>query len=366
MGIFRKRGKYYIDFYADGKRVRECVGPVSRRVAADALSVRKAEVAQGRYQLRARQRAPLFADFARDYLEFSRAHKAPRTAESDQTRMLHLAPFFGRYRLDEITRFLVDKYVYERRRSASRRGRPVSPATINRELAALKHMFTKAIEWGRAEKNPVRGVPMLKQDPPRQRVLSFEEEERLLRACAPHVRMAVLLATNAGLRLGEVMALRWRDIDLEGGILRVEHGKGNRRREVEINSRLRNELASYRGLAGRSDYLFFNERTGRPILDPKTAFRAAVRRSGIGPCRFHDLRHTFATRLVTAGADLVTVKELLGHATIEMTLRYSHPGRSERRRAVELLADGHHMDTTGAGGNLAGSAKILKTLTAHP
>lgn len=366
MGIFRKRGRYYIDFYADGKRVRECVGPVSRRVAADALSVRKAEVAQGRYRLRARRRSPLFADFARDYLDFSRAHKAPRTAESDQTRLLHLVPFFGRYRLDEITRFLVDKYACERRRSPSRRGKPVSPATVNRELGVLKHMFNKAIEWGRAEHNPVRGLRKLKEDPPRQRVLSFEDEERLLRACAPHVRMAALLATNAGLRLGEVMALRRQDIDLEGGILRVEHGKGIRRREVEINSRLRRELAHYLELSGRSDFLFYNERTGRPILDPKTAFRAAVRRSGIGPCRFHDLRHTFATRLVSAGADLVTVKDLLGHATIEMTLRYSHPGRSERRRAVELLADGHHMDTTGSGGDAAIPANSLKTMTAHP
>lgn len=93
-----------------------------------------------------------------------------------------------------------------------------------------------------------------------------------------------------------------------------------------------------------TEYLFYNDRTGKPILTPKTAFRAAVRRSGIPPIRFH-LRHTFATRLVSRGTNLVTIQQLLGHASIEMTLRYSHPGTSERRRAVASLSGGHHVET---------------------
>jgi integrase len=92
----------------------------------------------------------------------------------------------------------------------------------------------------------------------------------------------------------------------------------------------------------RSEHLFLNDRTGEPFLTLKTAFHAAIRRSGIGHCRFHDLRHTFATRLVNGGTNLVTVQQLLGHASIETTLRYSHPGATERRKAVALLSDGHH------------------------
>jgi integrase len=126
-------------------------------------------------------------------------------------------------------------------------------------------------------------------------------------------------------------------------------------RSIPINSILFQAISEYRkrretgrpsagdgtedACAPRGDYLFFNDRTGKPILDTKTGFQKAVRRAGIPHIRFHDLRHTFATRLVVRGADLATVSELLGHATIEMTMRYAHPSPDVRRRAVELLCD---------------------------
>ena len=360
MGIYLKRGKRFIDFYADGRRVRECMGRVSRRDAERALKARQGEVVQGKYQMRHKVACPRFDAFAAEYLKFSQAHKSPRSSAADQTRLIHLVPFFERYRLDEITRFLVEKYILHRRQSISRHGKTPANATINRELQGLRHMFNQAIEWGKAEKNPVRGIRFLKEPPPLMRILSGEEEERLLRAAAPHLRVAIVLALYAGLRHGEVLALCWKDIDLVNDVLTVELGKGGKRRQVEINSRLKAALVEYREHSV-SEYLFKGDWTGKPILSIKTAYLAALRRSGIAPLRFHDLRHTFATRLVTAGADLVTVQQLLGHASIDMTLRYSHPGARERRRAVALLSDGHHMDTTGDSVVPYDSAKSLKT-----
>ncbi len=345
MGIFQRRRKYYIDFYADGNRVRECVGLVSRRKALKALHVRQAEVVQGKYKFRRKDSDPTFEAFAERFLEFSKTHKSLRTSEADQTRMKHLLPFFGRYRLDQITPFLVDKYIHERRQAVTRRTLPVAPATINRELCVLRHLFNKAIEWGQTERNPVSRVRLLKEPPPMERVLTEDEEERLLDACCPHLRAAVLIALYTGLRLQETLHLRWRDIDFENDILTVVCGKGGKSGKVEINSWLKDELLQFRQIS-KSEYLFQNERTGKPILNPKTAFRNAVRRAGIGHIRFHDLRHTFATRLIRKGVDIVTVQNLLRHSTIAMTLRYSHPGASERRRAVSLLNNGHHMDTT--------------------
>ena len=190
----------------------------------------------------------------------------------------------------------------------------------------------------------MRKIRFLKEPPPIQQILTDEEEERLLQASAPHLQVAILVALNAGLRLGEVLALCWKNVDFVNDLLTIEHGKGDKRRQVEINARLKLALQDY-GKNCKSEYLFCSDHTGKPISSLKTAFLAAVRRSGIGPCRFHDLRHTFATRLVSRGADLVTVQKLLGHASIEMTLRYSHPGAKERREAVALLSDGHHMDT---------------------
>jgi integrase len=321
------------------------VGQVSRRKALNALSVRQAEVVQGKYKFRNKIPNPTFEAFSTRFLEFSKAHKSLRTAEADQTRMKHLLPFFGRYRLDQITPFLVEKYIHERRQAITRRKLPVGPATINRELCVLKHLFNKAIEWGQTERNPVRGIRFLKEPPPVERVLTEDEERRLLDAGCPHLRIAILIALNTGLRLLETLRLRWKDIDLVNDILTVVCGKGGKSGKVEINSRLKSELVQFRQFS-QSDFLFWNERTGKPILNPKTAFRNAVRRSGIGHIRFHDLRHTFATRLVRRGVDIVTVKNLLRHSTIAMTLRYSHPGALERRRAVSLLSDGHNMDTT--------------------
>jgi integrase len=389
MGIYLKRGKYYIDFYADGKRVRECVGKISRRKAENALKARQGEIVQGRYQMQRKRVSPTFGDFVTDFMEYSKAHKSSRGSESDETCLKHLTPFFGRYRLDQISSFLVEKYICERRGSTSRRGKPPASATINRELQVLKHLFNKAIAWEKAEKNPVRGIRFLKEAPLIKRVLSEVEESALLPTAAPHLRIAIILAINTGLRLGEILALRWKDIDLVNDLLTVEHGKGDKRREVEINSGLKAALLEFRKMH-RTEYLFFNEKTGKPILTPKTAFHAAVRRAGIAHIRFHDLRHTFASRLVAGGTDLVTVQHLLGHASIDMTMRYAHTGTSERRRAVALLderghqedttkslsqqavsqgmvsSDGHHMDTTGVSVVFFDSAKSLKTHNVRP
>ena len=191
----------------------------------------------------------------------------------------------------------------------------------------------------------MKGIRLLKEPPPVERVLTEDEEKRLLDACCPHLRVAILIALNTGLRLKEVLTLRWRDIDLVNDMLTVECGKGGKAGKVEINTWQRPRLSNSGRCCGQNTSLR-NDRTGKPILSPKTAFHNAVRRAGIGHCRFHDLRHTFATRLVTRGADLVTVQNLLRHSTIAMTLRYSHPGAIERRQAVSLLSDGHHMDTT--------------------
>lgn len=357
MGVFLKRGKYFIDFYVNGKRVRECVGRISRRKAESALKARCGDVVRGRFQLKQEIVSPSFETFAAEFLEYSRAHKSSRSAAADETRLLHLIPFFGRYRLDQIGSFHVEKYIHERRKAVTYRHKPVANATINRELAVLKHMFNKAIEWKKAEGNPVRGVRYLKEPRPPDRVLSESEEELLLKASVPHLRLAILLATNAGLRRSEALMLHSRYVDLVNDVLMVER-KGGKWLHVEINPRLKAALQAHLREHGEG-YLFFNPKTGKAIIDVKTAFKAAVRRSGIAHCRFHDLRHTFGTRLDARGIGIATIKDLMGHSSVEMTMRYSHPGATERRRAVASLCDGHHMDTTSALMPSTDSAKVL-------
>jgi len=293
------------------------------------------------------------------------SHPAP-TPQTYESRLKRLEPFFGKYRLSQISPFLVEKYIRERRSQVTYRKTCVSAATVNRELSVLKRMLNLAMEWGKAETNPVRQVKFLKEEQKPDRVLSDEEEERLFVSCASHVKMAILLALHTGMRLGKVLNLSWPDINLREGFITVIKAKGGKMRSIPINQVLREALCEFRKTKGKGKYLFFNDRTGKPIQDIKTGFVKAVRRAGIPHCCFHDLRHTFATRLVMAGVDLPTVSELLGHSSIEMTMRYAHPSPENKRRAVELLCDGHYLDTRRQSTDQTDSAKLLNLHSMRP
>ena len=140
------------------------------------------------------------------------------------------------------------------------------------------------------------------------------------------------------MRKGEILSLRWDNLDLKHGfiLLNQDQTKNSERREIPINNTLKGIL---QGLTRRLDipYVFYDSITGKPFQDVKRSFKTALRRAGIGDFRFHDMRHTFASHLVMAGVDLVTVKELLGHKTLTMTLRYAHLAPSHKVKAVDVL-----------------------------
>jgi integrase len=259
----------------------------------------------------------------------------------------------------------IDPYQVERWRSARRRaGR--APTTINRDLASLRSALAKAVEWGMLKEHPLRTVKAAKTDPlERIRYLSAEEAQRLRaglvardtlmrearrsgnawradRQCEPlptidtdgfgdHLTPLVLTALNTGLRRGELTSLTWADIDLEGGSLTVRSWatKSRLSRTVPLNSEVREVLTRWR--RQHPDGRVF------PVKDVKTAFSALKRAAGLPNFRFHDLRHTFASNLVMRGVDLNTVRELLGHADIKMTLRYAHLAPAHKAEAVERL-----------------------------
>ena len=148
------------------------------------------------------------------------------------------------------------------------------------------------------------------------------------------------------MRRGEILNLRWSDIDLDRRQLTIRDSKNGESRTVEINSHLADTLGS---LERRSDSpLVFPSRHGQAYNDIRASFLAACQKAGITAFRFHDLRHTFASHLVMKGIDLTTVKELLGHKTIQMTLRYSHLSQGHKKKAVEIigsLCDGDFLET---------------------
>jgi len=212
-------------------------------------------------------------------------------------------------------------------------------SSCNGTIGLLKRMFTKAVEWEMVEEEVlkrVRRVKPLQDNSRRMRYLSKEECPALINSCDPHLRPIVITALNTGMRKGEILSLKWDNVDLRHGFILLDVTKNGERREIPINDTLR---VSLQGITRRLDipYVFFDQCIGKAYQDVKRSFKTALRRTGIKDFHFHDLRHTFASHLVMAGVDITTVKELLGHKTLIMTLRYSHLAPAHKVKAMDIL-----------------------------
>ena len=166
--------------------------------------------------------------------------------------------------------------------------------------------------------------------------MSREEEEKLLRNASPYIQDIIRFGLNTGLRIGEIFSLQWANVDLEKNILNVFAQKTQKSRAVPINTEARKVL-EYWALGKRNEFVFYNPETGTPFVDLKAGFGLACRKSGIEGVTWHTLRHTFASRLVAQGVDIVTVQQLLGHSSITVTMRYTHTNLDSKRAAVARL-----------------------------
>lgn len=332
MGVYLKGENWYIDYYVNGRRKREKVGP-SKKLAETVLKKRKVEIAEGKFLDIRKEHKVKFEEITSMYLELHAKPNKKSWHSDDDTIKLLKKHFGGRY-LSEITPLLVDKFKMER-------ARKVSPATVNRNLACLKCIFNKAIQWGKAENNPVRQVKLFKEDNKRIRYLEKEEIIKLLAKCHGHLKAIVIIALNTGMRKGEILGLKWHDCDFRHNIIYLYNTKNGEKREVPMNEQVRTTLIKVRKHL-ESPYIFCNK-AGKPYGDIKKSFLTALDKAGIIDFHFHDLRHTFASHLVMSGVDLNTVRELMGHKSLEMTLRYSHLSPDHKQRAVDVL--GQRMDT---------------------
>ena len=346
MGIYSKKDKdgkmrWYIDYYYDGKRMRKSVG-TSKTLAEKALAVRKTEILQGKYNLKSKLKSPFFEVFTPEYLEYSKAHK--RSYRRDVDIIKALMPYFKGYRLSQITPEMIEKYKLKRMEV-------VAKSTVNRELDTFSSLFNRAIEWGKTETNPLKIVKDFKVDNRMERILSREEELRLLKEAPDNLRPILLVALHAGMRLGEILNLPWEFVDIQQGVITVTKTKSGKERKIPMNYILKDIFTELDRKKDNLKWVFFNNKTGKPVGWVKTSFRTTCKKACIEGLRFHDLRHTFATRLILNGVDIVTVKELLGHSEIQTTMRYSHPTPLSKTLAVDTLADGisskhgHFMDT---------------------
>ena len=331
-----KNGKtrWYMDYRdVNNKRIQRVAKKAqSKEEALIELQEEVAKEFNKEYGKKRKREKITFRDFSKIY--FERYGKKKRSWERSDKSYLraNLIPYFGHLLLSEIDSFLIENYISKRIEDG------VKESTINRELACLRKMFNKAIDWEFVTENPISKVEFFSEkDNLKERILTEEEEDRLLDTSSEHLQPILIVALNTGMRLGEILNLEWRQINLDAQKIRVEKTKSGKIRFIEINTFLLQEFLKLRSKSGNGQFVFPNPETRRPYRDIKKAFKGACKRTGINGLRFHDLRHTFATRLIEKGVDLITIKDLLGHSTVKITERYTHSNREQKRRAVELL-----------------------------
>ena len=248
----------------------------------------------------------------------------------------------GDYTLADITTALLVQYRDELARGETSRGTPRSPATVCRYLAALSHAFSIAVtEWQWLEASPMSKVKKPTEPRGRVRFLDDDERTRLLNACKESSNTwlypCVVLALSTGMRQGELMGLKWPDVNLKAGFLILHQTKNGERRRIPLAGlglALLVEQAKVRRLD--SDLLFPGTRHKDHPIDLRTPFETALKAAGINDFRWHDLRHCTASYLAMNGASLGEIAEVLGHKTLGMVKRYSH------------LSDSHVSNVVGA------------------
>ena len=335
MALYRRTtsGPWYADYFDQfGKRKRQSLKTTNKREAERRLRriLNRAEDIKLGVARPEPPKLVTFGEFADKYLRHH-ASKKQDGGKMDRSRLQnHLRRRFGTRPLAEIHREDVARY------QADRMMEKAAPATVNRETQLLKSIYSRAIDWGFAYENPARGVKLLRENNNKERVLSQEEEEALLGGARasrqPKLVPFIILALNTGLRRGELLRLEWRDVDLEHRALVVQRSKSGKSRRVPLNSVAMGAVEELQPEAAGRLFDF-----GTQVS--KTTTKAAER-AGLVGVTLHTCRHTFCSRLVARGADLVTVQTLAGHATIVTTMRYAHDVAT--KEAVALLEPGRN------------------------
>lgn len=328
--------RWYVDYFdRKKKRVREAVRfAQTLKEAVVALTEKVRMEFDKEYGIKRRKSSILFKDFAQSYLEdYAKVNKRGWKKADQSYFKVHLIPFFGEFTLEDVNPHDIERFKDLKQKAG------YSKDSIRCYLTILKRMFQIAIDWGYLEdgENPVKKVKVYQGDSLKERILTVDEEERLLNVCSDYLKAVVITALHTGMRRGEVLGLKWQNVDLENRKIKIEGTKTDRVRFIPINDDLYFVLLELKEKGSHSGYVFENSETGRAFKDVWIAFKTACRRAGISGLRFHDLRHTFASRLIQAGVDIITVKGLLGHSSVRTTERYTHSNQKLTKEAVEQL-----------------------------
>ncbi|MCA1562185.1 MAG: site-specific integrase [Acidobacteria bacterium] len=336
---------WFYDFRVNGRRYRDTTETADKQKAKDIEARERARILEGRHGIR-RQPDITFRQFADIYLkDHADLHK--RSADRDREILKTLNRAFGSVILHELTPHRIQQFMRDRlagrwrAHGQKRASKPLRPGTVNRELDTLKSILSKAVEWGKLLDSPARGVKRLKVDNRRTRILTPDEQRRLLEAAPRKLRAVIVLALITGARVGELLGLRWEHV-AEGSLTFLET-KNGRPRRIPLSGAAIAVLDALPRVPGRP-YVFTNATTEDRYTVNGCAhvFRRALDRASIrtGDVTLHTLRHTALSRMIAENIDDYTVMAVSGHSSTRMLARYTHPTEERKLDALDTFSVG--------------------------
>lgn len=349
-GRFYKRDKiWYADFFYQGKRYRESTGETVKWKADEYLNHRKQELLCGHSEEHSIKDV-YFKEAALEWLDnYSKVYHSKSHYEGNSYRLsTHILPYFGNDKFSDIVQkdiyqflsLMKSKEVMVRKKSNTNKneyvkvstGKPLSIKQINLTLDTLRMVFAYAESNNYLANNPAAGFHKLKEQRPAFRYLTGEQTKELLKYCGKDFYPICATAVYTGMRLHEIVGLKWRNILYDSKRIIVESSgegptKSRKVRPIPINKKLEEIIISLH--KKDSEYVFPTDegkmRGGkRGRVDFRYSLESALYKAGLPRIKFHDLRHTFASNFVMKGGSILSLKEILGHSDINTTMMYAH------------------------------------------
>lgn len=349
MTIYKKKNKWYYQFMLNGERKHGlCTGASDKKEAEKYENILKFRLAQQQNGVIPREEKNIqLCKLIEYYKNYAKNNK--KTYKTDIYTLQIISDYFGQNMVvQKITPNKIEEF-----KKYLKTERKVKNSTVNHYLTLLSKMFNVGIDNEIIRNNPIQKVPKLREDNNKIKYLTKEEEKRLFheiereyevldrdtrkkKITQPflYLKPIVITALQTGMRKGEILGLKWSNIDFLQGFIELLETKTNKSRKIPISAVLKEAISSIDRI---SEYVFTNPKTNLPYTDIKKSFRAVLKKARIENFRFHDLRHTVATRLVEKGIDLTVVQEILGHSKITTTQRYTHPVPKRKLDAIEIL-----------------------------
>lgn len=340
-------GRFRINLRIDRQRIHRVIGlesdGVTREKVEEVIEKLRTEAREDRLNLpKGRKTFWTFREACEQYLQRLREEGGNNLKVKERQMRQHLIPYFGMMGLERITTSELERYKKQRREQGMR------PATINRELAVISHLFNKALEWKWIQARPGK-INRLAEENVRITYLTEDQSAALLEATREHASPSLYLFTSIALetsmRKHEILEIRLDNIDLDRHLIFIPHAKRGPR-EQPITRKLAELLRPHLELAEPEQVWLFPSKGSASghLTTIERAFREAVRRAGLDVkevCR-HTLRHTVITHLVQAGVDLPTVQRISGHKTLHMVMRYAHQNGAHVQAAMDKLETRMH------------------------